>query len=67
MPYYNFKCTDEECGEKYDDLVKMGTSEVPCRKCGKPAKKTIESYLFAAHGLPNGHNAVRITPKKEKE
>ena len=66
MPYYNFKCSNEKCGDTYDDLVKMGTSEVDCRTCGNKAYKTIESYKFAALGLPNGHNAVRVTKNPKK-
>ncbi|MNV61004.1 Zinc ribbon domain protein [compost metagenome] len=57
MPIYEFKCTS--CEHVFDDIVKMGTTEIECTKCGEPSKKTINSFLFAAHGLPNGHNAVR--------
>lgn len=64
MPFYNFECTEESCKEKFpNELVKMGTTEIDCKVCGKTAKKTI-SYNFAAHGLPNGHIAVRANTKK---
>ncbi|MNC51588.1 Zinc ribbon domain protein [compost metagenome] len=57
MPIYEFKCT--VCEHVFDDIVKMGTTEQPCEECGEKSTKTINSFLFAAHGLPNGHNAVR--------
>lgn len=63
MPFYNFECTNEECKEKYkNELVKMGTTEIECKKCGEVAKKTL-SYNFAATGLPNGHITNRGNTK----
>lgn len=57
MPIYEFTC--ETCGQPQEELVAMGTTEIPCARCGGPAKKSVGSYLFAAHGLENGHNAAR--------
>lgn len=55
MPLYNFQCTNEQCNEfSKNQLVKMGTEEISCPKCGEVAKKAL-SYNFAATGLPNGH------------
>lgn len=65
MPFYNFKCSNEQCGEAFDDLVKMGTTEVECTKCKQPAHKTIDSYKFVSTGLPNGHNGARATKVKK--
>jgi putative regulatory protein, FmdB family len=57
MPFYNYKC--ESCeNEMKNVLAKMGQEETTCSQCGGKAKKQF-SGLFAAHGLPNGHNAVR--------
>lgn len=60
MPIYEFKCKD--CSKVYDALVPMGTTNHKC-SCGQESEKTMGSFLFAAHGLPNGHNAVRVTKK----
>lgn len=64
MPIYEFKCT--ECEHVKDEIVKMGTTTTECEKCGKPTAKTMGSFLFAAHGLPNGHNAVRANKNAKK-
>lgn len=63
MPFYNFECSNDECKEKHPNkLVKMGTNEIKCEKCGDVAKKTI-SYNFSSIGLPNGHITTRGNTK----
>lgn len=64
MPIYEFKCTS--CEKVQEQIVPMGTQTVEC-SCGAQAKKTMNSFLFAAHGLPNGHNAVRVTKKAKAD
>ncbi|MDF2535141.1 MAG: Zinc ribbon domain [Bacillales bacterium] len=65
MPFYVFKCT--ACELTKEELVKIGTSSIPCEECKSEMKKDFAaSSHFAAHGLPNGHNAVRAN-KGNKE
>lgn len=62
MPIYEFKCP--VCNKVQEQIVPVGTQTVSCA-CGAEATKTMNSFLFAAHGLPNGHNAVRVTKKSK--
>ena len=62
MPFYTFICKEKECGHTQDYLVKMGTKETPCKKCGNPAEYKM-SYKFSAIGLPNGHITFRGNTK----
>lgn len=55
MPIYVFEC---ECGNQFDEVCKMGVQKVQCPECGKEAKKSIDSYLSYANGLPNGFAAT---------
>ena len=32
MPIYEFRCAS--CGERFEELVAVGTDERPCRECG---------------------------------
>lgn len=58
MPFYDYKCT--ECKHIQNSVLKKFTDKViKCTKCGKETSEQQFSGLFAAHGLPNGHNAVR--------
>ena len=59
MPFYEFKCTNEECGYQKEELVKMGEYEISCPDCGDKATKTMNSYRFVSTNLPNGHHAIR--------
>ncbi len=57
MPFYDYKCTScenvmENQLKKYEDKI------IECGKCSGEAEQQF-SGKFAAHGLPNGHNAVR--------
>ncbi len=47
MPFYEFECT---CGEITEELVKMGTEEIECPKCGAKAKKIISRCSFSLKG-----------------
>lgn len=59
MPFYDYKCSNEGCGHMMiDQLRKMSETQIDCEKCGKESERQF-SGRFAAHGLPNGHNAVR--------
>lgn len=65
MPIYEYRCTKEECNLVQESIEKIGTNTIQCKECGSPADKTMGSFLFNAHGLPNGHIGVR-TKKPEK-
>lgn len=59
MPFYNYKCS--ECEHVQNSVLKKFTEKViTCPKCGKETSEQQFSGMFAAHGLPNGHNAVRV-------
>ncbi len=58
MPLYDYKC--EACNNVMkDQLRKMEEKQIGCDLCGEQANRLF-SGRFAAHGLPNGHNAVRV-------
>lgn len=60
MPFYDYKCSNEGCGHTMvDQLRKMSETKIDCEECGKESERQF-SGRFAAHGLPNGHNAVRV-------
>jgi putative FmdB family regulatory protein len=46
MPMYEFDC--DACGERFEDLVAVGTESTECRNCG--SAKT--SRVFSAPGAP---------------
>lgn len=59
MPIYAFACPD--CKRVEDRLSRMGETgeSLTCSHCGHQGlTKDKSSFLFAAHGLPNGHIAV---------
>ena len=47
MPVYEFKCS---CGHVTEDIVRMGTEQIKCPKCGAPAKKIISNCSFSLKG-----------------
>lgn len=58
MPFYDYKCT--ACSKVMESqLKKFSDKVIPCGECGADSKQQF-SGKFAAHGLPNGHNAVRV-------
>lgn len=59
MPFYDYKC--KECQHIQNSVLKKFTDKViKCTECGKETSEQQFSGLFAAHGLPNGHSAVRV-------
>lgn len=64
MPFYNYKCDDTECKHVMKNQLKNFKDKIiECSKCGGESSQQF-SGLFAAHGLPNGHNAVRVNRSK---
>ena len=47
MPIYEFECPNGTITTK---LVKMGTEEIECPKCGKKAHKIISTCTFVLKG-----------------
>jgi len=64
MPIYTFKC--KECGHDFEEITKCGVEEIECPQCKQKAFKTMDSYLSAAVGLPNGHIACKPAIDKAK-
>lgn len=59
MPIYDYRCSDKECNHIMEDQRKgFDDKVIVCEKCGSDSNRLF-SGMFAAHGLPNGHNAVR--------
>lgn len=57
MPFYDYKCT--ECEHIMESQLKKYSDKIiPCSACGGVSEQQF-SGKFAAHGLPNGHIAVR--------
>lgn len=64
MPFYNYTCTNEGCGhEMKNQLKNFSQKQITCEKCEQETSVQQFSGMFAAHGLPNGHNAVRTRGK----
>lgn len=64
MPFYDYKCTNEECKHIMNDVLKSFKDKlIPCKECGEDAERLF-SGRFAAHGLPNGHISVRVGKDK---
>ena len=47
MPVYEFEC---ECGNSFEELVKMGTKEIKCPECDRKAKKIMSLCAFELKG-----------------
>lgn len=63
MPFYDYRCTAcehvmENQLKKYDEKL------IKCSKCEQETAERLFSGKFAAHGLPNGHIAVRAGTRK---
>jgi putative FmdB family regulatory protein len=57
MPIYEYRC--EDCGSKFERLVRRDTGPVECPSCGK-AHLRMELSVFAAHanGKPKEASAM---------
>ena len=47
MPVYEFEC---DCGNSFEELVKMGTKSMECPKCRKKAPKIMSPCTFELKG-----------------
>jgi putative FmdB family regulatory protein len=60
MPFYDYKCSDEKCGHQMPNQLKPFSAKViKCEACEKETSTQQFSGMFAATGLPNGHNSIR--------
>jgi putative FmdB family regulatory protein len=53
MPLFEFKC---ECTHEFESVQKMDTTETPCPKCGKSAKKVVSKPSPFRWGRGGGWN-----------
>jgi putative FmdB family regulatory protein len=52
VPIYEFECG--ECGERFEDLVAMGTDSAPCPACGaERAERRLSSFGLTRQPTPN--------------
>ena len=47
MPIYEFVC---QCGQKEEQLVKMGTEIIKCPACGEDMQKIVSATTFHLSG-----------------
>jgi len=57
MPMYEFDC--EACGERFEDLVPVGTQTAECRLCGSGDTQRVLSAQGAPWKLVKGVGAAR--------
>jgi putative FmdB family regulatory protein len=57
MPIFEYRC--EDCGSKFEKLVRRSTDSVECPTCGQAHLKT-EFSVFAAHA--NGRPSAAPMP-----
>ena len=60
MPIYEYRC--EDCGTKFEKLLRRSSDAVECPSCGKNRLKQ-ELSVFAAHAHgPSGHKSSEAPP-----
>jgi putative FmdB family regulatory protein len=51
MPIYEYACTD--CGNQFEQLVRMGAENPPCPSCGEPhVQKKLSAFSPLSGGQP---------------
>jgi len=63
MPIYEFVC---QCGQKEEQLVKMGTETIKCPTCGKDMKKVISLSTFHLMGHCWSVDGYDLKPEGKK-
>lgn len=48
MPIFEYRC--RECGETVEKIQRQPAEQIPCPRCGKPAKKEVSLFAAAAGG-----------------
>jgi len=63
MPLYEYYCAT--CVKTFESIERMGTKEVPCRKCGEQASKVISPTNFKINGYSyaNGYSDKGVSKK----
>jgi putative FmdB family regulatory protein len=64
MPIYEFEC--EECGVRFEELVAVGATEIPCPKCGSGQTRRLISPVSPPGRQPRGA-AVRSNESQRRE
>ena len=65
MPFYEFECAS--CNTVTEELVKMGTQELPCPHCGQKAQKIMSCCTFSLKGggwYADGYGSSKAAPQK---
>jgi len=64
MPVYEFEC--EECGERFEELTRVGAESAPCPVCRSARTKRLWSRVSPASRQPRGA-AVRSDESRRGE
>jgi putative FmdB family regulatory protein len=64
MPIYEFEC--EGCGERFEELVAAGATDVACPRCGASGARRLLSNVSPASRQPRGA-AVRSNESQRRE
>jgi putative FmdB family regulatory protein len=64
MPIYEFEC--EGCGERFEELVAAGATDVSCPRCGATGARRLLSNVSPASRQPRGA-AVRSNESQRRE
>jgi len=73
MPYYDYKCTNEECGHIEYDVKRPITENVGlyvCPKCGSDMHQTVHLFGFDLKGTgwyKDGYSGGNTSVKKRDE
>ena len=52
MPIYEFEC--EECGNRFEELIRLGAGSAPCQACGSERTRRLLSPLSPPGRQPRG-------------
>ncbi len=48
MPIFEYQCP--ACGEKVEKIERHPSEEIPCPRCGKPARRTVSVFSGSSTG-----------------
>jgi putative FmdB family regulatory protein len=65
VPVYEFRCGS--CGERFSELVPMGTEAAPCRSCGADAAERVLSAPAPQQRLVRSPGGARKQERKNSE
>jgi putative FmdB family regulatory protein len=53
MPMYEFKCTNAECQQQFEELKNVGDYDANCPVCSSKAEKIVSATSFVVEGSTN--------------